>query len=103
MATFYGQLAAHQLGDDAPPHPVPEPAPTSAERAAFDSNEVVRAAQVFFALGDREHSKIFLLHLADGAKTPTEFAMLASLAEQNGRIDLAYRRRETRDRRGDAA
>jgi soluble lytic murein transglycosylase len=89
MATFYGQLAAHQLGDDAPPHPVREPGPTAAERADFDNNEVVRAAQIFFVLGDRAHSKAFLLHLADGAKTPTQFAMLASLAEQNGRINLA--------------
>ncbi len=88
MATFYGQLAAHQLGDDAPPHPVPEPVPTAAQRAAFDSDEVVRATQVFFALGDRQRSKIFLMHLADGAQTPTRFSMLAALAEQNGRIDL---------------
>jgi soluble lytic murein transglycosylase len=88
MATFYGQLAAHQLGDDAPPHPTPEPVPTSAERAAFDGDDVVRATQIFFTLGDREHSKAFLLHLADGATTPTEFSMLAGLAEQNGRIDL---------------
>ncbi|HEY3909441.1 MAG TPA: lytic transglycosylase domain-containing protein [Stellaceae bacterium] len=89
MATFYGQLAAHQLGDDAPPHPTPEPVPSAAERAAFDGNEVVRAAQFFFALGDRQRSKVFLLHLADSARTPTEFAMLAGLAERNGRIDLA--------------
>jgi soluble lytic murein transglycosylase len=88
MATFYGQLAAHALGDDAPPHPVPEPVPDAAERAAFDGNEVVRAAHTFFALGDRQHSKVFLLHLADGAHTPTEFAMLAMLAEQYGRTDL---------------
>ena len=33
MATFYGQLAAHQLGHDAPPHPVPEPVPDAAEHA----------------------------------------------------------------------
>ncbi len=89
MATFYGQLAAHQLGDDAPPKPVPEPVPTSAESAAFDSDEVVRATKIFFAIGDRQHSKDFLLHLADRAQTPTQFSMLAALAEQNGRLDLA--------------
>ncbi len=32
MATFYGQLAAHQLGNDAPPKPVPEPVPTNVEK-----------------------------------------------------------------------
>ena len=89
MATFYGQLAAHQLGNDAPPKPVPEPVPTSAESAAFDSDEVVRATKIFFAIGDRQHSKDFLLHLADQAQTPTQFSMLAALAEQNGRLDLA--------------
>ena len=89
MATFYGQLAAHQLGDDAPPHPLPEPVSSAADRARFDAGEVVRAARIFFALGDRRHSKRFLLHLADRAATPTEFAMVADLAQQNGRIDLA--------------
>ncbi len=89
MATFYGQLAAHRIGEDAPPNPVPEPVPTLSERAGFNSDELVRAAQIFFGLGDRAHGKIFLLHLADLAKTPSRFAMLATLSEQNGRIDLA--------------
>src|SRR5260370_15369010 len=51
MATFYGQLAAHQLGKDAPPHPVPEPRPDAAELARFNALELVRAAQLFFAVG----------------------------------------------------
>jgi soluble lytic murein transglycosylase len=89
MATFYGQLAAHQLGHDAPPRPVPEPVPDVAERAQFDDDEVVRAAKIFFELGDAAHGKTFLLQLADNAKTPARFAMLANLAESNGRIDLA--------------
>ena len=89
MATFYGQLAAHQLGHDAPPRPVPEPVPDIAERAQFDDDEVVHAARIFFELGDGAHAKVFLLHLADNAKTPAKFAMLANLAETNGRIDLA--------------
>jgi soluble lytic murein transglycosylase len=88
MATFYGQLAAHQLGHDAPPHPVPEPVPTAAELATFDANEVVRAARIFFELGDQDHGKAFLLHMANNAKTPNMFAMLATLAESSGRIDL---------------
>jgi soluble lytic murein transglycosylase len=89
MATFYGQLAAHQLGRDAPPRPVPEPVPDAAELAQFNINEVVRAARIFFELNDAAHSKVFLLHLADNASSPTMFAMLAALAESGGRIDLA--------------
>jgi soluble lytic murein transglycosylase len=89
MATFYGQLAAHQLGHDAPPRPVPEPVPDLAERAQFDDDEVVRADRIFFELGDAAHAKTFLLNLADNAKTPAKFAMLANLAETSGRIDLA--------------
>ena len=89
MVTFYGQLAAHQLGDDAPPHPVPEPVPAGADRARFNSSELVRATQFFFELGDPEHGKVFLLNMADNAKIPTEFAMVAGLAEAYGRIDLA--------------
>jgi soluble lytic murein transglycosylase len=89
MATFYGQLAAHQLGRDAPPRPVPEPVPTADELAQFDTNEVVRAARTFFELGDAAHGKVFLLHLANNASSPTTFGMLATLAENSGHIDLA--------------
>jgi soluble lytic murein transglycosylase len=89
MATFYGQLAAHQLGRDAPPRPVPEPVPSADELAQFDGNEVVRAARIFFELGDAVHGKVCLLHLADNATSPTMFAMLATLAEKVSRIDLA--------------
>ena len=53
MATFYGQLAAHQLGNDAPPHPVPEPIPDAAELARFEANELVRAEHVLIASNRR--------------------------------------------------
>ena len=89
MATFYGQLSAHQLGKDAPPHPVAEPRPDAAEQAQFDSQEQVRAAKLFFAAGDRDNAGRFLLHLADRAKAPLDFAMLATLAESHERWDLA--------------
>ena len=89
MVTFYGQLAAHRLGRDAPPHPVPEPAPDPAELARFDQNEVVRAARIFLKLGYRDQSKAFLLNIAEKTTAPVQFAMLATLAEINGRIDLA--------------
>jgi peptidoglycan lytic transglycosylase len=89
MATFYGQLSAHQLGKDAPPHPQPEPQPSSAERAKFDASELVEATQLFFAADDRGHAATFLMKMAKSAKAPLDFAMLASLAEAHGRINLA--------------
>lgn len=88
MATFYGQLAAHELGQDAPPHPQPEPVPDAARRARFDSNELVRATRLFFAAGYPDFGRLFLLHLAKQAKSAVDFGMLAGLAEQEGRIDL---------------
>jgi soluble lytic murein transglycosylase len=89
MVTFYGQLAAHQLGNDAPPHPQPEPRPSADELAEFNARELTQAAALFAAAGDRDHLKIFLLQQADLAKKPIDFAMIASFAEQHGRVDVA--------------
>ena len=89
MATFYGQLSAHELGSDAPPHPVAEPAPDPAKIARFEADELVHAAELFLAAGDQAHAAAFLMKLAAGAKTPLDFAMLASLAERYHRPELA--------------
>ena len=89
MATFYGQLSAHQLGDDAPPHPIPEPRPTPAELANFSAQPLVQAASLFAAAGDREHLRVFLMGQADLSKQPVEYAMVAAYAERLGRIDVA--------------
>jgi soluble lytic murein transglycosylase len=89
QATFYGQLAAHRLGGDAPPHPIAEPVPSAGQIARFSARELVRAAELLFAVGDADHARVFLLRLTDLSKTPLEFAMLAGLAEGHGRTDLA--------------
>jgi len=89
MVTFYGQLAAHQLGNDAPPHPLPEPRPTDAQLATFYARSLVQAASLFAAAADRDHLKIFLLQVADQAHQPVEFSMVAGFAEHHGRIDVA--------------
>jgi len=89
MATFYGELSAHQLGQDAPPHPAPEPRPSSTQQARFNAGELVRAARMFLSAGDHAHARAFLMELADRAKQPLDFSMLAALAEEYGRVDLA--------------
>ena len=75
--TFYGQLSAHELGKDAPPQPMPEPRPTAAEQARFEAQELVRAARLFLAAGDRARAMNFLMAMADQAKQLIDFAMLA--------------------------
>jgi soluble lytic murein transglycosylase len=87
--TFYGQLSAHELGDDAPPRPLPEPHPTDTEKARFEAQEMVRAARLFLAAGDRARAANFLMALADMAEKPVDFAMLAAVAESHRRPDLA--------------
>jgi soluble lytic murein transglycosylase len=89
MATFYGQLAAHQLGNDAPPHPLPEPHPNAAEQAEFNDRPLVQAASLFASAGDRDHLKVFLMQEADLSKQPVEFSMVAADAERLGRVDVA--------------
>ena len=89
MATFYGQLAAHQLGDDAPPHPLPEPKASDTQLAEFNTLPLVQAASLFAAAGDRDHTKFFLLQQADLSKQPVDYSMVASYAERLGRIDVA--------------
>lgn len=89
MTTFYGQLAAHQLGNDAPPRPTPEAKPDAADLALFNGRDMVRAARWFFAAGDRDHARTLLLQMTESAKAPAEFTMLAGVAEQYGRIDVA--------------
>jgi soluble lytic murein transglycosylase len=89
MVTFYGQLSAHQLGDDAPPHPLPEPRFTPEQLADFGAQPLVQAAGLFFAASDRDHVKVFLMQQADLGKKPVEFAMVAAFAERLGRVDVA--------------
>ncbi len=89
MVTFYGQLSAHQLGNDAPPHPLPEPHPSDEQLAEFNSRPLVQAATLFAAAGARDQVKVFLLQQADLSKQPIEFSMVAATAERLGRIDVA--------------
>jgi len=50
---------------------------------------MVRGARLFLAAGDRARAMTFLMALAEQAKKPIEFSMLAALAEAHGRVDLA--------------
>ncbi|MGH7093149.1 MAG: lytic transglycosylase domain-containing protein, partial [Stellaceae bacterium] len=60
-----------------------------AQLAGFDAKEQVRAAALLADSGDREHTRVFVTHLAEVTHDRIDFAMLAAFAETRGRIDLA--------------
>jgi soluble lytic murein transglycosylase len=80
---YYGQLARARLGhgelDFAPP-----PAPTGERRTAAARIEVVRAAELLYAVGERELVAPLAADLADKSTDQTGLAMLAQVAERNG-------------------
>ena len=79
---YYGQLARARLGQGelafAPP-------PLDAERrAALARLEVVRAAELLYAVEEREFVASFLADLADKSSDQAALALLAEIAEKNG-------------------
>jgi peptidoglycan lytic transglycosylase len=82
---YYGQLARARLGLSeitlAPP-----PLPPPARRAALAQIEIVRAAEILYALGERD---LVIPIMADLAERTTDAAMLAALAELAAHYDDA--------------
>ncbi|HET6518780.1 MAG TPA: lytic transglycosylase domain-containing protein, partial [Geminicoccaceae bacterium] len=88
--TYYGQLAAFELGEP-PTAPPPPPDPGPERRAAFDRLELVRMARLLMALGARDELDLFVLRLADHALTLPDYQLVADLAAEAGRPDLMVR------------
>jgi soluble lytic murein transglycosylase len=87
---FYGQLALKELGR---PQPVLSTAtaalPGPAQQALFDNSPLVRAVREVARDAPWRTGIQFYRELADQAKTPEQHAMVAALARQIGRRDLA--------------
>ncbi len=77
---YYGQLARAKLGLDSAQ--LRAPAPAGAAEDATRADERVRAADMLYALGERD---VALSFVADLAEESTDVAMLAALAELTGR------------------
>lgn len=89
--TFYGQLAINRLRQEQTAKPPPEPKPTPQQVKAFDSRELVRAVRLLDELRQHKLVKTFLVHLTGTAKTPADWTLIARLATQIERNDLAIR------------
>ncbi len=89
LTTYYGQLAAAQIGADGKAAVIDDPKPTPQETAAFDQKELVRIVRDLADAEAADFAKPFVLKLSDLAKTPGEHALVAKLATETLRPDLA--------------
>ena len=83
IQTFYGQLAAEKTGMTTLTLPA-DPAPSSAERAAFESNEVVRAMRILGETGETSLFRVFAFQLDDDLPGASELAQLMDLSRAYG-------------------
>ena len=92
--TFYGQLGALALGDDAKAlasriMAVHDPSFTRDQVLAFTDREVVRAAAMLVAWNDPHRARAFLLRMDELAPDPADRALTAEFALRVGLPDTA--------------
>ncbi|CAN5260121.1 lytic transglycosylase domain-containing protein [soil metagenome] len=75
IQTFYGQLSAEKAGYRTITLPG-DPAPTPADVAAFESNEVVRALRILGETGETSLLRVFAYQLDDSLPNPADLALL---------------------------
>lgn len=86
--TFYGQLAARKLPGTAAQLPS-DPAVNAADRQALGGRELVTVARYLGQAGEFDRARPFLLRLARMVTAPGETALLAQLAVELRRPDVA--------------
>ena len=79
IQSFYGQLAAEKAGQTTITLPA-EPVPTSADVAAFEGNEVVRALRILGETGETSLFRVFAYQLDDDLPGPAGLALLMDLS-----------------------
>ncbi len=89
--TFYGQLASRRLDrpveiETAAPKP-----PSLEAHTAFEGRELVRAVRMLGELGEVKLHERFLLRLKVLAESAEDYALVADLAQEQGRPDMAMR------------
>ena len=87
--TYYGQLAAVRLGAGSKLSLPPDPYPNADEIARFADHELVRAVRMLSAFGQGDRLSPFLLRLEELSDSAGWKALVADLAEEQGRPDLS--------------
>ena len=83
IQTFYGQLAAEKAGMTTLTLPG-DPAPTAAEIAAFEGNELVRALRILGETGETSLFRVFAYQLDDDLPDGSQMALLMDLSRNYG-------------------
>ena len=90
LTAFYGQLSAEKagitrisLGHD--------PAPSAADRARFESRELVRASRLLGDAGERQALRTMAVAAVDQLASPEELALLVDMIKLYGDQDLSMR------------
>lgn len=83
IQTFYGQLAAEKVGLTTISLPA-DPVPSSAEVAAFEANERVRAMRILGETGEMSLFRVFAYQLDDDLPGASELALLMDLSRNYG-------------------
>ncbi|MEJ2408682.1 MAG: lytic transglycosylase domain-containing protein [Novosphingobium sp.] len=87
---FYGQLSLERLGRTLPNFDtVPQAVPTAADRKAFLARPIVDAVRDVARDGDWRTTVQFFRKIADDAQTEADHVLVAQLAKEIGRRDLA--------------
>lgn len=87
---FYGQLALERLGRPLPNlDTVPRAVPTDAERRAFLARPITQAVRDVARDGDWRTTVQFFREVSDQAQTEGDHVLVAQLAREIGRRDLA--------------
>ncbi|WP_067733317.1 lytic transglycosylase domain-containing protein [Novosphingobium naphthalenivorans] len=87
---FYGQLALERLGRPLPNlDTLPQAVPTKEERKAFLARPIVDAVRDVARDGDWRTTVQFFREIADDAQTEADHVLVAELAKEIGRRDLA--------------
>ncbi len=86
--TYYGQLAARKVPNAGSKLPV-DPVANDADRKSMGGRELVTVARYLGQSGDYERARPFLLQLARHVTAPGETALLAQLAIELRRPDVA--------------
>lgn len=87
---FYGQLALERLGRPLPDlNTMPQVVPTAAERQAFMARPITSAVRDVARDADWPTAVQFFRTISDSARTEAEHVLVADLAKEIGRRDLA--------------